>query len=166
MPPEAISDVATIAIQGMTRFCGSPPCTAPLPSHSGRHRREFQTPPSLAEPPSIYESKTQPPLTRIRFIQRVLLHAAAALALLVLSLLAGLAGYAHFERLSWLDAFLNSAMLMDGMGPVDAPKTDGGKLFAGLYALYASLIFLFAAGVIFTPVSHRMLHKFYWDEDG
>lgn len=84
----------------------------------------------------------------------------------MLSLLAGMAGYAHFEHLSWLDAFLNSTMLMGGVGPVDAPKTDGGKLFAGLYALYAGLIFLIGAGVIFTPVIHRMLHRFYWDEDG
>ena len=61
-------------------------------------------------------------------------------------------------------------MLMGGMGPVDAPKTENGKLFAGLYALYyalyAGLIFLIGAGVIFTPVIHRMLHKFHWDQDG
>ena len=113
----------------------------------------------------MYESKTQPPLTRIRVAQRVLLHATIALVLLVLSLLAGMAGYAHFEHLSSLDAFLNSAMPMGGMGPVDPPKTDGGKLFAGLYALYAGLVFLIAAGVIFTPLIHRMLHKFHWDQD-
>ena len=52
-----------------------------------------------------------------------------------------MAGYAYFENLSWRDAFLNSAMLMGGMGPVDAPHTDGGKVFAGLYALYAGLFF-------------------------
>ena len=57
-------------------------------------------------------------------------------------------------------------MLMGGMGPVDAPKTENGKLFAGLYALYAGLISLIGAGVIFTPVIHRMLHKFHWDQDG
>ena len=110
----------------------------------------------------MYESKTQPPLTRIRFIQRVLLHSAAALALSC----AGMAGYAHFEHLNWPDAFLNSAMRVSGMGPVDAPKTENGKLFAGLYALYAGLISLIGAGVIFTPVIHRMLHKFHWDQDG
>lgn len=115
----------------------------------------------------MYERKTHPPLSRIRFIKRVLLHtAAAALALLLLSLLAGMAGYAYFEHLNWLDAFLNSAMLMGGMGPVDPPKTDGGKLFAGLYAPYAGLVFLIGAGVIFTPLIHRMLHKFHWDSRG
>jgi len=95
----------------------------------------------------------------------VLLHAAAALALLLLSLMLGMAGYVYFEHLSWRDAFLNSAMLMGGMGPVDAPRTDGGKLFAGLYALYAGLVFLVAAGLVFAPVMHRLLHKFHWAQD-
>ena len=62
------------------------------------------------------------------------------------------------------DAFLNAAMLMGGMGPVDAPRTDGGKLFAGVYALYAGLVFLVGAGLIFAPVVHRVLHKFHWEQ--
>ncbi len=37
------------------------------------------------------------------------------------------------------DAFLNAAMLLGGMGPVDKPETEAGKVFAGLYALYAGL---------------------------
>ena len=56
-------------------------------------------------------------------------------------------------------------MLMGGMGPVDAPRTDGGKLFAGLYALYSGLVFLIGAGVIFAPVVHRVLHKFHWEQE-
>ena len=51
------------------------------------------------------------------------------------SLLVGMAGYRYYERLPWLDAFLNAAMLLGGMGPVEDPQTAGGKLFAGLYAL-------------------------------
>jgi hypothetical protein len=96
----------------------------------------------------------------------VLLHAAAALTLLLLSLLLGMAGYEYFEGLPWRDAFLNAAMLMGGMGPVDAPQTNGGKLFAGLYALYAGLVFLVAAGLVFTPIMHRVLHKFHWEQEG
>lgn len=95
----------------------------------------------------------------------MLLHAAAAIALLLLSLALGMAGYMHFEELAWRDAFLNAAMLMAGMGPVDAPHTHGGKLFAGLYALYAGLVFLVAAGLLFTPVVHRLMHKFHWEQD-
>ena len=112
----------------------------------------------------MYEPKSHPPITRSRFVKRVLLHAAAALGLLLFSLMLGMAGYEYFEQLPWRDAFLNAAMLLGGMGPVDAPKTDGGKLFAGLYALYAGLMFLVAAGLVFTPVLHRVLHKFHWEQ--
>jgi hypothetical protein len=94
-----------------------------------------------------------------------LLHAGAAFALLLFSLALGMAGYEYFEHLPWRDAFLNAAMLVSGMGPVDAPRTDGGKVFAGVYALYAGLVFLVSAGLIFTPVVHRVLHKFHWKKD-
>ena len=73
-------------------------------------------------------------------------------------------GYAGIERLPWIDAFLNAAMLLGGMGPVDVPKTDAGKLFAGVYALYAGLVFIVTAGLVVTPVLHRLLHHFHWSE--
>ena len=111
----------------------------------------------------MYESHKQPPLPRARFVRRLLLHAAAAASLLLGSIALGMAGYVYFEHLSWRDAFLNATMLLGGMGPVDVPRTDGGKLFAGLYALYAGLVFLIAAGIMFAPVLHRLLHKFHWD---
>jgi len=112
----------------------------------------------------MYESKAYPPIPRKRFVKRVLLHTGATFALLLFSLLLGMAGYEYFEQLSWRDAFLNSAMLLGGMGPVNAPQTDGGKLFAGLYALYAGLAFLIGAGVVFTPILHRLMHKFHWED--
>ncbi len=111
----------------------------------------------------MYESKKQAPLPHASFLRRLLLHLFLALALLCFSLLAGMAGYAYFERLGWVDGFLNSAMLLGGMGPVHLPLTTGGKLFAGLYALYAGLVFIATAALMFTPVMHRLLHKFHWD---
>ena len=66
----------------------------------------------------------------------------------------------------WRDAFLNSAMLLGGMGPVDAPKTDGGKVFAGCFALYAGLVFLISVGVVLVPMMHRLLHRFHWNQKG
>ncbi|MCM3901827.1 MAG: hypothetical protein ND866_08990 [Pyrinomonadaceae bacterium] len=113
----------------------------------------------------MYEHKTQPPIPRKRFVKRVLFHAAIALGLVLVSLALGMAGYEFFEQLPWRDAFLNSAMLLGGMGPVNAPQTNGGKLFAGLYALYAGLVFLIAASLIFTPILHRAMHKFHWEQD-
>ena len=56
------------------------------------------------------------------------------------SLAWGMWGYRYFEHLRWLDAFLNAAMLLGGMGPVENPQTEGGKLFAGIYALYAGMV--------------------------
>lgn len=112
----------------------------------------------------MYESRQRPPLPHFRFLQRLAAHIAAALGLLLISLLLGMAGYGYFEHLPWRDGFLNSAMLLGGMGPVDAPKTDGGKLFAGIYALYAGLVFIVAASVVLAPLVHRLLHQFHWDE--
>jgi hypothetical protein len=113
----------------------------------------------------MYESKTQKPLARRHFVKRLLLHLAAAVALLVFSLGIGIFGYWYFENLSFLDGFINSAMLLGGMGPVNNPVTSGGKIFAGFYALYAGLGFIVAAALIFTPVIHRVLHKFHWDSE-
>lgn len=112
-----------------------------------------------------YESRKQKPISRPLFLRRMLMHGSAALALLLFSLGMGMAGYAGFEHLGALDAFLNSAMLLGGMGPVNMPVTDAGKTFAGLYALYAGLVFLVSAALVFTPVVHRMLHRFHWDEE-
>ncbi len=92
-------------------------------------------------------------------------HFVVAWGLVAVSLLVGMVGYAHFEGLHWRDAFLNAAMLLGGMGPVETPATPGGKLFAGLYALYAGLIFLVTGAILLSPVVHRILHKFHWGAD-
>ena len=112
----------------------------------------------------MYESRKQPPLPRRAFFQRLAVHAALAATLIFSSLGMGMLGYAVTEHLSWLDAFLNASMRLGGMGPVDMPHTEAGKLFAGLYALYAGLIFIVAIALVFTPILHRLLHKLHWDE--
>jgi len=91
-------------------------------------------------------------------------HAAAAFALVAVSVAIGMAGYEYFEGLAWRDAFLNTAMIAGGMGPVDAPRTNGGKVFAGLYALYSGLVFIATAALLLAPVVHRVMHKFHWKQ--
>lgn len=113
----------------------------------------------------MYESNQEAPLSKIKFAWRLFSHVAVALGLLAGSLGLGMVGYVWFERLSWVDAFLNASMLLGGMGPVNPPQSVGGKLFAGFYALYAGLVFVVSVALIFTPVLHRVLHKFHWDDD-
>ena len=112
----------------------------------------------------MYESKAQRPLPSPIFARRLLLHMLIAMALIAFSLVMGMTGYVCFEHLSWLDAFLNASMLLGGMGPVNPPVTDGGKLFAGLFALYAGLVFIVTAALLFTPLLHRLMHHFHWDD--
>src|SRR4051794_22347518 len=109
----------------------------------------------------MYESKAHPLMPRRLFIRRVQFHVAVAFAVLLVSLALGMAGYEYFEQLAWRDAFLNAAMLLGGMGPVDTPHTNGGKIFAGLYALYSGVIFLVVAALVIAPVVHRVLHRFH-----
>ncbi len=107
----------------------------------------------------------KPLMPRAEFIRRLWSHIAISLGLLAFSLFIGIAGYTYFENLSCLDGFLNSAMLLGGMGPVTTPLTRAGKLFAGVYALYAGLVFLIAAGFVLAPLVHRILHRFHLDDD-
>jgi hypothetical protein len=113
----------------------------------------------------LYESRGTRPVSRAAFLLRVGGHFALAALVVLGSLGAGMWGYEHYEHLAWRDAFLNAAMLLGGMGPVNAPVTPGGKVFAGWYALYAGLVFLVAVGIMAAPVIHRLLHQFHWGAD-
>ena len=90
-------------------------------------------------------------------------HLAAALVVICVSLAFGMWGYEHYEHLAWRDAFLNAAMLMGGMGAVDPIHSNGGKLFAGFFALYAGGVFLVVAALLLAPVIHRIMHRFHWE---
>lgn len=113
----------------------------------------------------FYEPRHHAPLPRPLFLRRLALHGGAAAGIVLASLAAGMAGYVFWEHLSPLDAFVNAAMLLSGMGPLHAPATAGGKVFAGVYALYSGFVVLVAAGLAAAPVVHRMLHKFHWQDE-
>src|SRR5512136_1560378 len=109
----------------------------------------------------MYEKRVEQLAPGQVFARRIARHAALAVALVGCSLALGIAGYHGLEGLPWIDAFLNAAMLMGGMGPVDALHTTGGKLFAGCYALYCGLVVIVAAGLLLAPFVHRLLHHFH-----
>jgi hypothetical protein len=112
----------------------------------------------------MYERKAAAPLSRRAFYRRLLRHGAIAIGLIAFSLALGMAGYCGFEHLTALDGFLNAAMLLGGMGPVNVPVTTGGKLFAGFFALYSGLLFIVTAALLLTPVLHRLMHHFHWND--
>jgi hypothetical protein len=113
----------------------------------------------------MYESRAMPPLPAGAFYRRVAAHLAVALTIGGGSLLVGIGGYRYFEGLSWLDAFVNAAMLLGGEGPLKSPVTDGGKWFAGAYALYSGVVFIAVTGLLLAPFGHRLLHVFHWEMD-
>ena len=106
-----------------------------------------------------FESIDQPLASRTRFFRRLGANIALALVLIGSSLLAGMAGYHWLGGLGWVDAFLNAAMILSGMGPVDTLQGDGAKIFAGLYAIYSGLLVVATTALILAPALHRFLHQ-------
>ena len=112
---------------------------------------------------AAYESLRHPLLPWKGFVRRMAWHVGWAAGLVLGSLAIGMCGYRGLEGLAWSDAFLDSAMLLAGMGPIHPPLTLAGKVFAGCYALYAGLVFLVVAGLLLAPAAHRVLHHFHLD---
>jgi hypothetical protein len=95
------------------------------------------------------------------FLGRLAKYALISLGIVIVSLVGGMIGYHLFEGFSWVDSFLNAAMLMGGMGPVGTLHTDAGKVFAGAYALYCGLVMLVSIAIFAAPIFHRFLHHFH-----
>ena len=112
----------------------------------------------------MFEHRSQPLLSRRVFYQRLARSAAVALLVVVVALGIGMVGYRTFEPMSWVDAFVNAAMILSGMGPVSSLQSDAGKIFAGCYALFSGLAFITSIGIVFAPAFHRFLHKFHVEE--
>ncbi len=115
--------------------------------------------------PNMFEQRKKPLLSRRAFYIRLAWSLALAFAMVVVSLGVGMVGYHHLEKLSWLDAFLNAAMILSGMGPVAPIQTYAGKVFAGCYALFSGLALITTVAVIFAPIFHRFPHKFHLETD-
>ena len=93
----------------------------------------------------------------------MLTGALGVLPLVLVALALGMLIYHNVEGLPWPDSFLNAAMLLGGMGPVNVLRTTAGKWLAGLYALFAGLIVIVVAGAMLAPVVHHVVAKFHGD---
>lgn len=114
----------------------------------------------------MFEPKKKPLATKIIFRRRLLRSIFTAFILILLSLLVGIMGYHFTEELSFIDAYLEAAMILSGMGPTATMHTTAGKIFSGTYALYSGLSLIFIIGVIIAPIAHRFFHKFHLEDDG
>jgi hypothetical protein len=112
----------------------------------------------------MYEPHSEPLLPSRQFLSRVARHGGISGVVLLFSLIIGTLGFHWLAQQEWIDAFLNSSMLLGGMGPVGEIKTVPGKLFASIYALYAGIVFIATAGLLVAPVLHRVLHKIRLEE--
>jgi hypothetical protein len=109
----------------------------------------------------MFEHRRQPLAPRRIYLARRLRSLAVAGVIILPSLGLGVLGYHFVGRLPWIDALLNASMILTGMGPVDPMQTIGAKLFASFYALFSGIVFITTAGVILSPMVHRILHAFH-----
>jgi hypothetical protein len=110
---------------------------------------------------TAFEKRHQKVATRLVFAERMARAIGVAMLLILPSLVVGIAGYEYFEGMALTDAFLNASMILSSMGPAAPLKTEGGKIFAGFYALYCGLVVVIATGFVLAPIFHRVLHKFH-----
>jgi hypothetical protein len=99
-----------------------------------------------------------------QFVWRVAGFAAAAGLLILVSLGIGIAGYHWIAGFSPIDSLLNASMILGGMGPINELHGRAAKLFASAYALFSGIVFITVAAMLFTPLVHRILHRFHVDE--
>jgi len=112
----------------------------------------------------MFEQKHQKVVSTQVFIKRLLIFMGFAFLLILFALSIGIAGYHWIAGFSWVDALLNAAMILGGMGPVNLLTSKAAKIFASVYALFSGLVFIAVMGIVFSPIVHRMLHKFHIDE--
>jgi hypothetical protein len=113
--------------------------------------------------PSVtrFERRGQAVASRRKFLIRMSLAIGLWMILTIVGLAIGIAGYATLEGMSFVDAYVNAAMILSGMGPVTELKTTAGKMFAGSYAIFSGLIIVIATGFVLAPIFHRILHRFH-----
>jgi hypothetical protein len=112
----------------------------------------------------MFEHRSAPLLPYDLWIRRLLRFAALGAGIIAFGLGSGTLGYHYFAGFGWLDAALNAAMILTGMGPVDHVDQTGGKIFAIVYSLFSGIVFLGAAAIVMAPWLHRLLHRLHADE--
>lgn len=94
-------------------------------------------------------------------IRRLVRNGTLVSGLILSAVGVGAAGYHFLDDLPWLDAALNAAMILTGMGPVSPIQSPAAKLFAIGYALFSGVFFLTMVAVLLAPALHHFLRRFH-----
>ena len=113
----------------------------------------------------MFEKRQEPLVSAQAFAGRLFNFLLFSLLVMAVALCLGVLGYHYFARFDWIDSLLNASMILSGMGPVDPLPDDAAKLFASLYALFSGVVFISTAGIMLTPLFHRVLHKFHIEDE-
>lgn len=98
-------------------------------------------------------------------IARLVRNATVVGGLIAGALAVGAAGYHWLDGLSWLDATLNAAMILTGMGPVNPLVNPAAKIFAIVYSLVSGVLFLTMVAVLLAPGLQHLLHRLHLELD-
>lgn len=112
----------------------------------------------------MFERKHETVASPAVFAKRMVGAVGLSLGLILPALFIGIAGYHWIDKLDWVDSLLEASMILGGMGPVNPLRNDAAKLFASGYALFSGLVLIGVMGIILTPITHRLLHKFHLEK--
>ena len=113
----------------------------------------------------MYEKKNEPLLSRQDFIKRIAWHVFAGVLMIGGTMALGMFGHMVFEEIDLHDAFLNTALIMGGIGTTVMPASIGGKLFFSFFGMFVGLLFAAVVGVVMAPVIHRIVHHMHLDDE-
>ncbi|MEI7866541.1 MAG: hypothetical protein WCI11_01515 [Candidatus Methylumidiphilus sp.] len=113
----------------------------------------------------MFETKYEKLAPLSIFVRRMAASVMLAGILIAIALSIGVMGYHWIAGFDYVDSFLEASMILGGMGPINSLSTMGAKIFASVYALFSGLLFIAIMGILLTPITHRMLHRFHIDED-
>ncbi|HEX8906194.1 MAG TPA: hypothetical protein VF771_15200, partial [Longimicrobiaceae bacterium] len=114
-----------------------------------------------ARQPAPRRKRMRPLPSRRHFLRRFFRNLGIVAGVVLVALTVGAVGYHATVGLGWLDAYLNAAMILTGMGPLTPLRTPAAKVFGIVYAIFSGVVFLSVVAVLLGPVAQRFLHRFH-----
>ena len=112
----------------------------------------------------MFEHRKEPLLRRRQFLGRMARVFLTTLALVGVSLLGGTIGSAYFYQMSWSEAFHRACLVLGQHDVNHVADSAGARVFAGVFVLYARLLFVSLIAILLAPALHRMLHTLHLEE--